>query len=93
MLVTDSAMRSRGQYAYIRLALRMRVPLAIVAMSCALVGLALNYFQVDPFLRPLGDRSATHPITAFCMFGVGLCIATMQRFKPSPLWRKAIAGA
>lgn len=83
---------ARGQYAYIRFALRLRIPLAIATMGFAIAGLMAIYFRVDLLLRPLGGRSATHPFTALCMFGLGLCIYKMQRFKTSLPWRKAIAA-
>lgn len=63
--------------------MRLRVPLAILTMVFAVLGLTANLANVDIFLQPLGDRSATHPLTAACLFAMGFGIMKMQRFKRS----------
>lgn len=84
--------RAGRNFFYIRQALRLRIPLAIATMVFALAGLVANLANVDLLLRPLGERSATHPITALCLFGIGLGILRLKRFGQSPTWRLMLAG-
>lgn len=89
---TDAIGRPDGHFRYIRVLLRLRLPLAIATMVFALAGLGANYANVDPLLRPLGDRSATHPLTAACLFVIGFSIFKLKRFSPTPWWRYAAGG-
>lgn len=78
-----------GSFCGIRFALRMRVPLAILTMAFAGIGLAANLAGVDLMLRPLGDGAATHPITAICMFALGFGALRLKRFGRRSIWRSA----
>ncbi|MCF2872292.1 GGDEF domain-containing protein [Octadecabacter sp. G9-8] len=92
MAFVKSNMRANGQFNYIRFVLRLRVPLAAATMCLAVLGLAANYFGVDPLLRPLGDRSATHPVTALCLFAIGFGVLKMDRFGHTPIWRHMLGA-
>ena len=86
------AKRTGGSTTFFRLALRARVPFAVLAMVFAAVGLATNYANVDGMLRPLDGKAATHPVTALCLFGLGLMALRVKRFGRAPLWRLALGA-
>ena len=80
------------RFQYIRFALRLRVPLAVAMIGVAIFGAIASFIGVDPLLRPLDGRSATHPITAMCLIALGVGILQTRRYGQSSHWCRVVLG-
>lgn len=76
---------------YVRMALRMRVPFGIGAMVIAGIGAIAAVLGAQ--FPPLAGLVAMHPITALCLFGLGLSILNTRRFEADAIWRMGLLAA
>lgn len=75
---------------FVRLALRMRIPFAMLAIFLASLGI-FAFILVSRGLAPsLNGIVTMHPVIGACVIGLGLCILKTRRFGTIGVWYSAV---
>ncbi|MBU2993618.1 GGDEF domain-containing protein [Octadecabacter sp. 1_MG-2023] len=84
--------RCDGSVTLIRQALRLRIPLAVAAMTFAGLGLVVNRLGPNVLGGFFDGAASTHPMTAYCLFALGYWVVRMKRFGHVSFGRNLVAG-